>query len=206
MSSRHFRSHVQKRSAAAAGFIAAHRQALPNNPGISSWNLNYNHAFTNPPDDAGFIKALVGAVELGLLADSHKVFVTGYSLAALRDQPGEGGVREPGGGDRAGVGRTVDEHGRAAAGCGRADSVLLMNGSADASVPYCGYDDAVSGSARGRHLQLPADAEPVYADGCGAGFGREGHHDFVEDRDGMLIVGGGAAVRADWGAPTSGTE
>lgn len=124
--------------AAADDFIAAYPQGLPNSSGITSWNLYYNYTYSKAPDDVGFIKALIQAVELGLSVDSHKVFVTGYSLGAFMTNrvgvelgtlvaaiaPVSGELWENAGG---GIPKATAPI-----------SVLMMNGSADTSVPYCG--------------------------------------------------------------------
>jgi polyhydroxybutyrate depolymerase len=124
--------------AASAGFIAAYPQGLPNNSGITSWNLYFNYTYTNPPDDVGFIRSLIGAVELGLAVDHRKIFVTGYSLGAFMANrigveasdlvaaiaPVAGELWENAGG-------TVPNEKAPV-------SVLMMNGSVDTSVPYCG--------------------------------------------------------------------
>ena len=144
--------------AAAAGFIAAYPQGLPNNSGITSWNLYYNYTYSKPPDDVGFIKALIAAVELGLSVDSHKVFVTGYSLGAF--MANRVGVEL--GSLVAAIAPVAGElwmnTGGPMPGAAAPISVLLLNGSADTSVPYY---DAVWGSVGGRHVQLLADAERV---------------------------------------------
>jgi poly(3-hydroxybutyrate) depolymerase len=119
-------------------FISAYPQALPNNAGITSWNLYFNNSFTNPPDDVAFIKLLIQTVELGLAVDSHKVFVTGFSLGGFMTNrvgvelgglvaaiaPVSGELWESTGG-------TVPNEAAPV-------SVLMLNGSADTSVPYCG--------------------------------------------------------------------
>lgn len=124
--------------AAKVGFIAAYPVALPNNSGITSWNLYFNHSFTHPPDDVAFIRALIGSVELGLAVDHRKIFVTGYSLGAFMA-------------NRIGVeasdlvaaiapvaGELWQEVGGPVPNPVAPVSVLMMNGSADTSVPYCG--------------------------------------------------------------------
>jgi polyhydroxybutyrate depolymerase len=120
------------------GFIAAYPQALPNDSGITSWNLYFNHSFTNPPDDVGFIKSLIGAVELGLAVDHRKVFVTGYSLGAF--MANRVGVEL--GNVVAAIAPVAGELWQSVGGPVPHPvapvSVLMMNGSADASVPYCG--------------------------------------------------------------------
>lgn len=119
-------------------FISAYPQALPNNSGVTSWNLYFNNSFTNPPDDVAFIKLLIQTVELGLAVDSHKVFVTGFSLGGFMTNrvgvelgnlvaaiaPVSGELWESTGG-------TVPNEVAPI-------SVLMLNGSADTSVPYCG--------------------------------------------------------------------
>ena len=52
-------------------FIAAYPQGLANDSGATSWNLYFNHSYSNPPDDVGFIKLLIQTVELGLAVDSQ---------------------------------------------------------------------------------------------------------------------------------------
>lgn len=124
--------------ASQVGFIAAYPQGLPNDSGITSWNLYFNYTYTHPPDDVGFIKSLIQAVELGLAVDSHKVFVTGFSLGAFMSNrigvelgdlvaaiaPVSGELWMNAGGPMPKAVAPI--------------SVLLMNGNADTSVPYCG--------------------------------------------------------------------
>ena len=120
------------------GFIAAYPQGLANDSGATSWNLYFNHSFSKPPDDVGFIKLLIQTVELGLAVESHKIFVTGFSLGAFMTNrigveagdlvaaiaPVAGELWENVGGPVPNEVAPV--------------SVLLMNGGADTSVPYCG--------------------------------------------------------------------
>jgi poly(3-hydroxybutyrate) depolymerase len=120
------------------GFVVAYPQALTNNAGITSWNLYFNHSFIKPPDDVAFIKSLILAVELGLAVDHRKVFVTGFSLGAFMTNrvgvelgdmvaaiaPVSGELWEDVGGPVPNEVAPV--------------SVLMLNGSADTSVPYCG--------------------------------------------------------------------
>ena len=123
--------------AASADFIAAYPQGLPNNSGITSWNLYFNGTYTNPPDDVGFIKSLISTVELGLSVDSHKVFVTGYSLGAFMTN--RVGVEL--GSLVAAIAPVAGELWMNSGTVPKATapiSVLMMNGSADTSVPYCG--------------------------------------------------------------------
>ena len=65
------------------GFIAAYPQALPNNSGITSWNLYFNHSFTNPPNDVGFIRALIDELEKTRAIDPKRVYVTGMSNGGM---------------------------------------------------------------------------------------------------------------------------
>lgn len=125
--------------AASAGFVAAYPQALPNLSNITSWNLYYNSSFgSRPPDDVGFIKAIILALETGVAVDHRKVFVTGFSLggfmasrvgvdlsdmvAAVAPIAGElwQSIGPPIPAEKAPV------------------STLMINGDADTSVPYCG--------------------------------------------------------------------
>jgi polyhydroxybutyrate depolymerase len=125
--------------AASAGFVAAYPQALPNLSNITSWNLYYNPSFgSKPPDDVGFIKAVILALEAGVAVDHRKIYVTGFSLggfmasrvgvdlsdmvAAVAPIAGElwQSVGPPIPAEKAPV------------------STLMINGDADTSVPYCG--------------------------------------------------------------------
>ncbi len=120
------------------GFIAAYPVALPNNSGLTSWNLYVNPSFTHPPDDVAFIRALIGTVELGLAVDHRRVFVTGFSLGAF--MANRIGVEAS---DLvAAIAPVAGELWQSASGPIPNPlapvSVLMMNGSADTSVPYCG--------------------------------------------------------------------
>jgi poly(3-hydroxybutyrate) depolymerase len=125
--------------AASAGFIAAYPQALPNLSNITSWNLYWNSSFgSRPPDDVGFIKAVILALEAGVAVDHRKVYVTGFSLGAFMTN--RVGVEL---GDMlAAIAPIAGELWQSIGGPLPAEkaplSVLMINGDADTSVPYCG--------------------------------------------------------------------
>lgn len=121
------------------GFIIAYPQALPNLNGITSWNLYFNNSFgSTPPDDVGFIKAVILALESAVAVDSRKVFVTGYSLGGFMTN--RIGVEL---GDMvAAIAPVAAELWESTGGTIPSEkapvSVLAFNGDADTSVPYCG--------------------------------------------------------------------
>ncbi len=178
-------------------FVVAYPQALANNAGITSWNLYFNHSFTKPPDDVGFIKSLILAVELGLAVDHRKVFVTGFSLGAFMTNrvgvelgdmvaaiaPVSGELWEDVGGP---VPREVAPV-----------SVLMLNGSADTSVPYCGmttpYPEA-SEDDTFNYWQTQNVCKPSTAALCSGG---KPSTTSSKTATGLLLFGGGAAVRTD---------
>lgn len=63
------------------GFAVAYPYALVSpGAGITEWNEFFNHSFgTNPPDDAGFIRALIQSLQSELNPDPKRIFVTGLS-------------------------------------------------------------------------------------------------------------------------------
>ncbi len=121
------------------GFIIAYPQALPNSNGVTSWNLYFNNSFSgNPPDDVGFIRAVILALESAVAVDSRKVYVTGYSLGAF--MANRIGVEAS---DMvAAVAPVAGELWQSTGGTIPTEkapvSVLMLHGDADTSVPYCG--------------------------------------------------------------------
>jgi polyhydroxybutyrate depolymerase len=63
------------------GFAVAYPYALVSpGAGITEWNEFFNHSFgTNPPDDVGFIRALIQSLQSELNPDPKRIFVTGLS-------------------------------------------------------------------------------------------------------------------------------
>ena len=63
------------------GFAVAYPYALVSpGAGFTEWNEFFNHSFgSNPPDDVGFIRALILSLQSQLNPDPKKIFATGLS-------------------------------------------------------------------------------------------------------------------------------
>lgn len=66
------------------GFVIAYPTALLGSQGHTVWNGYFSGtAFSGtPPDDSGFIRALIGTLQANLNPDAKKIFVTGFSLGS----------------------------------------------------------------------------------------------------------------------------
>jgi len=64
-----------------AGFAVAYPYALVSpGAGITEWNEFFNASFgSNPPDDVGFLRALIGTLQAQLHPDPKRIYVTGLS-------------------------------------------------------------------------------------------------------------------------------
>jgi polyhydroxybutyrate depolymerase len=63
------------------GFAVAYPYALVSpGAGFTEWNEFFNHSFgSNPPDDVGFIRALIQSLQSQLNPDPKRIYVTGLS-------------------------------------------------------------------------------------------------------------------------------
>jgi polyhydroxybutyrate depolymerase len=125
-----------------AGFAAAYPDGLANPNGATTWNAYFNPTVgADPPDDAGFVRQIILALETELRVNPKRVYVTGVSAGGYMahraaidnsdlvaaagvvegslDVQSAGGTREP---PRA-------EH---------PVSVLILHGDADQVIAYCG--------------------------------------------------------------------
>jgi polyhydroxybutyrate depolymerase len=64
-----------------AGFAVAYPYALLSpGAGITEWNEFFNNSFgSNPPDDVGFLRELIVALQAQLRSDPRRIYVTGLS-------------------------------------------------------------------------------------------------------------------------------
>jgi polyhydroxybutyrate depolymerase len=123
-----------------AGFAVAYPYALQSVAGTTEWNEFFNNSFGgNPPDDVGFLRELIRALQAQLRPDPKRIYVTGFS---------DGGFMA----HRAGIQLSgfvaaiaVAEGSVASTGSIQnvpvplePVSVLMMHGDADTTVPYCG--------------------------------------------------------------------
>jgi polyhydroxybutyrate depolymerase len=124
-----------------AGFAVAYPYALlAPGAGITEWNEFFNNSFAgNPPDDVGFLRQLIGALQAQLHPDPRRIYVTGFSNGGFMTHRAgiqlsdlvaaiavvEGSVVSPGSiqGVPAPLGPV---------------SVLMLHGDQDSTVPYCG--------------------------------------------------------------------
>ena len=77
-----FRSRSQLSAKAdQAGFAVAYPYTLlAPGAGITEWNEFFNNSFAgNPPDDVGFLRQLIGALQAQLHPDPRRIYVTGLS-------------------------------------------------------------------------------------------------------------------------------
>lgn len=131
------------------GFAVAYPNALLSSQGHTLWSVFYNDfAFTGtPPDDVGFLRALINTLQANLQPDPKKIYVTGFSIGGymahragvqLSDLVAAVGVVEgtlyaiaPG--DT----RTVPP-------VTAPVSVLIFHGDQDSAINYCGSSSSVS--------------------------------------------------------------
>src|SRR5262249_57862501 len=68
-----------------AGFAVAYPYALLSpGAGITEWNEFYNNSFGgNPPDDVGFLRELIMALQSQLRPDPKRIYVTRFSNGGL---------------------------------------------------------------------------------------------------------------------------
>jgi polyhydroxybutyrate depolymerase len=67
------------------GFLVAYPTALLDSEGHTAWNGYFSDATFSgtPPDDVGFLRALINTLQANLSPDSKQIFVTGFSLGSL---------------------------------------------------------------------------------------------------------------------------
>ena len=124
-----------------AGFAVAYPYALVSpGTGITEWNVFFSNSFGgNPPDDVGFLRELITALQAELHPDPRRIYVTGFSnggfmthragiqladlVAAIAVS--EGSVVSPGSVEN--VPAPI-----------RPVSVLMLHGDQDPTVLYCG--------------------------------------------------------------------
>jgi polyhydroxybutyrate depolymerase len=137
-----------------AGFAVAYPSSENNNSGHSNWDIFYNDlTFTNfptPPDDVGFLRGLIQTLQANLHPDPKKIYVAGFSSGAfmahrvgvqLSDLVAavaavEGSLHAALAGDNRNVPPALAPV-----------SVLILHGSADSSIPYCGEVSSSSTTA-----------------------------------------------------------
>src|SRR5262245_34160492 len=125
-----------------AGFAVAYPYALLSpGAGITEWNEFFNSSFGgNPPDDVGFLRELIKALQAQLRPDPRRIYVTGFSNGGFMTHRAgiqlsgvvaaiavaEGSVVSPGSIQNVPVPLEPV-------------SVLMLHGDADTTVPYCGH-------------------------------------------------------------------
>jgi polyhydroxybutyrate depolymerase len=136
-----FRSRTQLSDKAdQAGFAVAYPYALLSPAaGITVWNELFNNSFGgNPPDDVGFLRELIKALQAQLRPDPKRIYVTGFSNGGFMTHRAgiqlsgfvaaiavaEGSVASPG--SIQNVPSPL-----------RPVSVLMLHGDSDTAVAYC---------------------------------------------------------------------
>jgi polyhydroxybutyrate depolymerase len=137
-----FRSRTQlSEKADQAGFAVAYPYALLSpGEGITEWNELFNNSFGgNPPDDVGFLRELIKALQAQLRPDPKRIYVTGFSNGGFMTHRAaiqlsgfvaaiavaEGSVASSGSIQNVPVPLEPV-------------SVLMVHGDGDTTVPYCG--------------------------------------------------------------------
>jgi polyhydroxybutyrate depolymerase len=127
------------------GFAVAYPDGLPNSGGATSWNAYFNPTYgPNAPDDSGFTRQLILALQSNLHPDPKKIYVTGFSagghmahrvaidhsdlVAAAGIIEGSIWVQDEGGAQKPPQAKTPV-------------SVLILHGDADPVVRYCGVSN-----------------------------------------------------------------
>ena len=132
-----------------AGFAVAYPDALLSSQGHTLWSVFYNDfAFTGtPPDDIGFLRALINTLQANLQPDPKRIYVTGFSVGGyMAHRAGvqlsdlvaavavvEGTLYAIAPGDTRTVPAAVAPV-----------SVLIFHGDQDSAIPYCGSTSSTS--------------------------------------------------------------
>jgi polyhydroxybutyrate depolymerase len=124
-----------------AGFAVAYPYALLSpGAGITEWNELFNNTFGgNPPDDVGFLRELIQALQAQLRPDPKRIYVTGFSNGGFMTH--RAGIQ------LSGFVAAIAVAEGSVASTGSIQnvpvplepvSVLMLHGDADTTVPYCG--------------------------------------------------------------------
>jgi polyhydroxybutyrate depolymerase len=136
-----FRSRTQlSEKADQAGFAVAYPYALLSpGAGITEWNELFNNSFGgNPPDDVGFLRELIQALQAQLRPDAKRIYVTGFSNGGFMTH--RAGIQ------LSGFVAAIAVAQGSVASTGSIQSVpvplepvsvLMLHGDADTMVPYC---------------------------------------------------------------------
>lgn len=68
------------------GFAVVYPDALIDAVGSANWNYYYDPFFSTPPDDVGFVRALIDLLRGRLRPDPRRIFVTGTSAGGFMAQ------------------------------------------------------------------------------------------------------------------------
>jgi polyhydroxybutyrate depolymerase len=124
-----------------AGFAVAYPYALLSpGAGITEWNEFFTNSFGgNPPDDVGFLRELIVALQAQLRPDPRRIYVTGFSNGAFMTH--RAGIQ------LSGVVAAIAVAEGSVVSSGSIQSVpvplepisvLMLHGDGDPTVPYCG--------------------------------------------------------------------
>jgi polyhydroxybutyrate depolymerase len=123
-----------------AGFAVAYPYALLSpGAGIIEWNELFNNSFGgNPPDDVGFLRELIKALQAQLRPDPKRIYVTGFSNGGFMTH--RAGIQLSGF-----VAAIAVAEGSVASSGSIQNvpvplepvSVLMLHGDGDSTVPYC---------------------------------------------------------------------
>lgn len=132
-----------------AGFAVAYPDALLSSQGHTLWSVFYNDfAFTGtPPDDVGFLRALISTLQSNLQPDPKKIYVTGFSVGGymahrvgvqLSDLVAAVGVVE------GTLYAIAPGDTRSVPAVTAPVSVLIFHGDQDSAINYCGSSSSTS--------------------------------------------------------------
>ncbi|HWM67536.1 MAG TPA: PHB depolymerase family esterase [Steroidobacteraceae bacterium] len=68
------------------GFAVAYLDGLVDSTGGTNWNYFYDPFFTNPPDDVGFVRAVIDSLQAAIQPNSKRIYVTGTSAGGFMAQ------------------------------------------------------------------------------------------------------------------------
>ena len=125
-----------------AGFALACPQSTENYAGVTQWDYFYYPYWAGPePDDTGFLRQLIDALQATIHPDPKRIYLTGHSAGAFMSYRGavELSSRVAAIASVSGtIFGTPFTDLRVAPPAGGPVSVLMLHGDVDASVPYCG--------------------------------------------------------------------
>ncbi len=131
------------------GFAVAYPTGLPSAQGHTLWSVYFNDfAFAGtPPDDVAFLRAMINAIQANVHPDAKKIYVAGFSIGGymthraaveLSDLVAAVGVVE------GAISAIAPSDSRTVPDAVAPVSVLILHGSADNAINYCGSSMAKS--------------------------------------------------------------